>query len=159
VTGITVASRPSIDATLEDFHVRYGYANDVEVDYIGRKKYPDGEGYVRFEGTERWICGWRSPNRSDAEPISILAAEVKHADFPFSLSNEKTDFIECMRSRSQTLEDAEVPESYRKVWSDLRERIDADIERYRKGDAAIELADVSGKAVTNAVSNIRQKGE
>ena len=93
---------------LGEFHVRYRYANGVEVDYIGRKKYPDGEGYIRFEGTEGWICGWRGPNRIDAEPKSILAAEVKHEDFPFVLRNEKTDFIECVRSRSQTLEDAEV---------------------------------------------------
>ena len=35
-------------------------------------------------------------------------AKVKHEDFPFVLRNEKTDFIECIRSRSQTLEGAEV---------------------------------------------------
>ncbi len=102
---------PPIDRlynVLEEFHVRYRYANGVEVDYVGRKKYPDGEGYIRFEGTEGWICGWRSPNRIDAEPKSILNAEVKHEDFPFLLRNEKTDFIECVRSRGQTLEDAEV---------------------------------------------------
>ena len=45
---------------------------------------------------------------SRRSPKSILTAEVKHEDFPFALRNEKTDFIECMRSRSQTLEDAEV---------------------------------------------------
>ncbi len=93
---------------LEEFQVRYRYASGVEADYIGRKEYPDGEGYVRFEGTEGWICGWRSPNRIDAEPKSILDAEVKYEDFPFVLRNEKTDFIECVRSRAQTLEDAEV---------------------------------------------------
>lgn len=93
---------------LGEFQVRYRYANGVEVDYIGRKDYSDGEGYVRFEGTEGWICGWRAPNRIEAEPKSILTADVKHEDFPFALRNEKTDFIECMRSRSQTLEDAEV---------------------------------------------------
>jgi len=93
---------------LEEFKVRYRYANGVDLHYVGRKTYAEGEGYVTFEGTEGWIRGWRGPNRIEAEPKSILSAEVKFEDFPFLLRNEKTDFIECVRARSQTLEDAEV---------------------------------------------------
>jgi myo-inositol 2-dehydrogenase/D-chiro-inositol 1-dehydrogenase len=93
---------------LGEFKVRYRYANGVEVHFVGRKDYREGESYMRFEGTEGWVCGWRAPNRIEAEPKSILTADVKFEDFPFHLRNEKTDFIECIRSRSRTLEDAEV---------------------------------------------------
>ena len=54
---------------------------------------------------------------------------------------------------------AGVIEAYRAEWAELRPQLNANIERYRKGDAAIELVDVSGKAVTNAVPDIRQKGD
>ena len=91
-----------------EFKVRYRYANGVEMEYVGRKDYRDGQSYMHFEGTEGWVRGWRIPNRIEAEPRSILTAEVKHEDFPFLLRDEKTDFIECVRSRSRTLEDAEV---------------------------------------------------
>ncbi len=93
---------------LQEFQVRYRYANGVELEYVGRKDYKEGESYMTFEGTEGWVRGWRAPNRIEAEPRSILDAEVKFEEFPFVLRNEKTDFIECVRSRSRTLEDAEV---------------------------------------------------
>jgi predicted dehydrogenase len=93
---------------LGEFQVRYRYANGVELHYVGRKNYAEGESYMRFEGTEGWVRAWRAPNRIEAEPKSILSATVKDEDFPFLLRNEKTDFIECVRTRSRTLEDAEV---------------------------------------------------
>ena len=95
--------------TLGEFQARYRYANGVELHYIGRKDYQEGESYMLFEGTEGWVRAWRAPNRIEAEPKSILSADVKFEDFPFLLRNEKTDFIECVRARNpQTLEDAEV---------------------------------------------------
>ena len=47
--------------------------------------------------------------------------------------------------------------SYRAEWAALRPKLDADIERYRKGDAVLELVDADGKPVTNATLTIRQK--
>ncbi|MDZ7616089.1 MAG: Gfo/Idh/MocA family oxidoreductase, partial [Patescibacteria group bacterium] len=91
-----------------EFEVRYRYANGVELEFVGRRDYREGESYMHFEGTEGWVRGWRAPNRIEAEPRSILDAEVKFEEFPFLLRNEKTDFIECIRTRSRTLEDAEV---------------------------------------------------
>ena len=91
-----------------DFQVRYRYANGVEMFYAGRKDYAEGQSYMRFEGTEGWVCGWYGPDRLEAEPKSLLTAEVKPEDFPFPLKNEKHDFLDCVRSRSRTLEDAEV---------------------------------------------------
>lgn len=44
----------------------------------------------------------------EAQPESILGAEVRPEDFPFQRKNEKHDFIDCMISRSRTLQDAEV---------------------------------------------------
>ena len=93
---------------LREFQVRYRYANGVELHYIGRKDYKEGESYMLFEGTEGWIRAWRAPNRIEAEHKSVLDAQVKFEDFPFLLRNEKTDFIECIRSNSRSLEDAEV---------------------------------------------------
>ncbi|NUQ61552.1 MAG: endo-1,4-beta-xylanase [Pirellulales bacterium] len=52
---------------------------------------------------------------------------------------------------------AEVPESYRKAWSNASERIDANIERYRKGDATIEVVGDDGQPVPGASLAIEQK--
>ncbi|MBN2292633.1 MAG: Gfo/Idh/MocA family oxidoreductase [Pirellulales bacterium] len=93
---------------ITEFEVRYRYANGVEMFYAGRKDFKDGQSYMRFEGTEGWVCGWYGPDRLEAEPKSLLTADVKPEDFPFPLKNEKHDFLDCIHSRGQTLEDAEV---------------------------------------------------
>jgi hypothetical protein len=80
----------------------------VELFYTAQRDTSQGECYVRFEGTEGWVCAWYGPDRLEAEPSSILTAEVKPEDFPFLLKNEKHDFLDCVRSRSRTLQDAEV---------------------------------------------------
>jgi len=48
-------------------------------------------------------------------------------------------------------------ETYRKAWSDASGRIDANIERYRKGDAVIEVTADNGQPLKNASLEIRQK--
>jgi myo-inositol 2-dehydrogenase/D-chiro-inositol 1-dehydrogenase len=91
------------------FDVHYRYADGVELFYanVGRK--PGSEGvHVRFEGTEGWICAWYGPDRLEAEPKSLLTAEVKPEEFPFPLKNEKLNFLDCVKTRGRTLEDAEV---------------------------------------------------
>jgi len=52
---------------------------------------------------------------------------------------------------------AAAPESYRKAWSDVSARIDANIERHRKGDAVIELVGEDGRPVKDASLEIQQK--
>ena len=104
---------PPIDGlwnVITDFNVRYRYANDVELFYTnnGFKAATPVGVHVRFEGTEGWICAWFGPDRLEAEPKSILTAEVKPEDFPFRLENEKRNFLNCVKTREQTLEDAEV---------------------------------------------------
>lgn len=93
------------------FDLRYRYANGVELFYAntGRKTGGKKESvHVRFEGTEGWVCCWYGPDRLEAEPKSILTATVKPDDFPFPLENEKRNFLNCVKTRAQTLEDAEV---------------------------------------------------
>ncbi|HPM82480.1 MAG TPA: Gfo/Idh/MocA family oxidoreductase [Candidatus Anammoximicrobium sp.] len=92
------------------FDLRYRYANGVELFYCntGRKTGGSESVHVRFEGTEGWVCCWYGPDRLEAEPKSILTAEVKPEDFPFPLENEKRNFLNCVKTRQRTLEDAEV---------------------------------------------------
>jgi GH35 family endo-1,4-beta-xylanase len=55
--------------------------------------------------------------------------------------------------------EAQVPESYRKLWSDpaLAQRIERNIEKNRKGDATITVADADGQAVKEASVELRQQ--
>lgn len=52
---------------------------------------------------------------------------------------------------------AGVPEAYRAEWAGLRPKLDANIERYRKGDVTIQVFDSGGKAVADAKLSVRQK--
>lgn len=92
------------------FDLRYRYANGVELFYRNSGRNTGGKEsvHVRFEGTEGWICAWYGPDRLEAGPKSILSAEVKPEDFPFTLENEKRNFLNCVKTRARTLEDAEV---------------------------------------------------
>lgn len=56
----------------------------------------------------------------------------------------------------QTTQSA-IPESYRDEWAALRPELDANIEKYRKGDATIELVDGNGNPQVNATLRIQQK--
>jgi len=108
---------PPIDGlwnVILSFDLHYRYANGVELFYHNNaggeanKRWGTEKVHVRFEGTEGWICAWYAPDRLEAEPASILTAEVKPEDFPFPLENEKRNFLDCVKSRGTTLEDAEV---------------------------------------------------
>ena len=90
------------------FDLRYRYANGVEMFYTALNDRSKGQSYMRFEGTEGWIHAWYGPDRLEAEPQSLLDVQVKSDEFPFPLKNEKRDFLDCIKTRSRTLEDAEV---------------------------------------------------
>ncbi|MCX6898538.1 MAG: endo-1,4-beta-xylanase [Verrucomicrobia bacterium] len=55
---------------------------------------------------------------------------------------------------------AAAPEAYRKLWRDpaLNERIERNIEKYRKSDANIEVLDAAGKPVSGAKIELQQTG-
>ena len=87
---------------LLDFKVEYRYANGV------RLFYTTGHPFVRFEGSEGWINVQYGPDELTAQPESILNAELGPEATRVPLKNEKRDFIDCVKTRSRTMEDAEV---------------------------------------------------
>ncbi|HBL73955.1 MAG: hypothetical protein A2W90_12170 [Bacteroidetes bacterium GWF2_42_66] len=50
-----------------------------------------------------------------------------------------------------------IPEAYYAQWSGIRPSLDANIEKYRKGDASIQLVDANGTPVSNVLVSIEQK--
>jgi len=86
---------------LKTFEVSYRYADGLRVIY------KTGSADVRFEGSEGWIYG-KFPRGIDAQPASILEAKLGDDEIRFPLKSEKQDFIDAVKTRVQTLEDAEV---------------------------------------------------
>jgi hypothetical protein len=70
--------------------------------------YVMGKPYVRFEGDDGWIHVAYG-GKIQSSPAS-LAKETLGADdkIRFPLRHEKADFIDCVKTRARTLEDAEV---------------------------------------------------
>jgi len=85
---------------LVDFEAHYRYANGVRLTY--RMERP----YVRFEGDEGWIEA--DYNVLKADPVAILKEKPKPDEVHLPLISEKTDFIECVKTRRRPLIDAEV---------------------------------------------------
>jgi myo-inositol 2-dehydrogenase/D-chiro-inositol 1-dehydrogenase len=87
---------------LLDFEIRYKYANGVRLIYkINRP-------YVRFEGTDGWIEADYNSRSIKTGPASILKAPIRPDEIHLPLKDEKKDFIDAVKTRSRTLEDAEV---------------------------------------------------
>ena len=87
---------------LLDFNVRYRYANGVQLFYNTSRP------YVRFEGDEGWVEADYSSQSVKANPESILTSEIDAEGVHLLLKSEKQDFIDCVKTRGQTLADAEV---------------------------------------------------
>ncbi|MDR3676496.1 MAG: Gfo/Idh/MocA family oxidoreductase [Acidobacteriota bacterium] len=87
---------------LLNFEAEYRYANGVRLFYK-----TDDKVYVRFEGSEGWIFAeYLKPLQ--AEPASILDVKIGENEIHFPLKSDKQDFIDAVKTRGQTLEDAEV---------------------------------------------------
>ena len=85
------------------FEAHYRYANGVTLDYVMDRP------FIRFEGDEGWVeVDYEKPGVT-ASAESILAGEIDYAsvDMP-PRKHEKRDFIDAVKSRGATLEDAEV---------------------------------------------------
>jgi hypothetical protein len=95
-------ANPTLWNVLVDFEVTYRYANGVRLVYKIDKP------YVRFEGEEGWIEAHLVGGKVRAEPASILDSKIKRGEIHLPLKGDKQDFIDCVKSRGQTLEDAEV---------------------------------------------------
>ncbi len=100
-TAGTYPPKGSLWDVLVEFEIHYRYANGVRLIYKTDKP------YVKFEGTEGSLyTEFGGPLK--AEPKSILDAKIGPDETHLLLKNEKRDFIDCVKSRGQTLEDAEV---------------------------------------------------
>jgi hypothetical protein len=62
---------------------------------------------VRFEGSEGWIRADYG-GKLTAEPAAVLTSKIRDDEIHFPLKSDKQDFIDAVKSRGQTLEDAEV---------------------------------------------------
>jgi myo-inositol 2-dehydrogenase/D-chiro-inositol 1-dehydrogenase len=84
------------------FEIEYKYANGVQLFYNTSRP------CVRFEGSEGWIEADYNTRAVKAQPQSILDSPFKPDDIHLPLKDEKRDFIDAVKTRGPTLEDAEV---------------------------------------------------
>lgn len=87
---------------LLNFEIKYRYANGVQLFYN------ISQPHVRFEGTDGWIQANYNDRSLKAHPESILQSKIGPDEIHLPLKSEKRDFIDAVKTRGQTLEDAEV---------------------------------------------------
>jgi len=86
------------------FRIDYTYANGVKVIFADSRKNKQG---VLFEGTEGWVYARRG--RIDAHPKSLLKSKILPGELHLYQSrSHKGNFLECIRSRAETVAPAEV---------------------------------------------------
>jgi hypothetical protein len=102
VEGSGEYPRDGLWNVLLSFELEYRYADGVKLFYNIDKP------YVRFEGTEGWIQADYNDRSLKAEPASILKSPVGPNEIHLPLKSEKRDFIDAIKTRGQTLADAEV---------------------------------------------------
>ena len=92
----------SLHDVLQDFAIRYRYADGVVLNYAMA-----GRPYVRFEGTDGWIEAewWKGITASNPE---ILKSKPGPGEVALPVSNEKLDFIQAVKTRKESLIPAEV---------------------------------------------------
>jgi len=85
---------------LLDFEAHYRYANGVQLIYKMDKP------YIRFEGTEGWIEA--SYEGIQVSPSKVVDYKTGPLWTRLPFKTDKRDFIDAVKSRGQTIEDAEV---------------------------------------------------
>ena len=87
---------------LLSFEAKYKYANGVTMHYTMDRP------FVQFEGEGGWIRADYG-GKIQSSPKSLVKETLGPADnIRFPLRSEKADFIDCIKTRGRTLEDAEV---------------------------------------------------
>lgn len=128
---------------LSDFQASYRFADGVQWFYTMSRP------YVRFEGDAGWVEADWSTNGLTAHPESLLKEKIGAAGVHLPLKSEKKDFIECVKSRGQTVADAEVGHRTTSIChlahisiqlGGQRLKWDPDKERFADNDAANRLA-------------------
>ncbi len=88
---------------LLSFEAHYTYASGVTLDYVMDRP------FIRFEGDEGWIDAQYGAKSLTASSATILTSKIGPNELHLpERKTEKRDFIDCVKSRGQTLEDAEV---------------------------------------------------
>ena len=141
---------------LQKFEVRYRYASGIEVIYTNA-----GRPFVRVEGTEGWIeHTWFKQDGFIASDEKLLSWKPGPNDVQFPLISEKQDFVNCIKSRKETMIPAEIGH---RTASHVPDRLDrrqarpeAEVEscrrelrRQRRGEQ------VSHSSATSAVGRLR----
>jgi predicted dehydrogenase len=89
---------------LQKFEVQYRYTNGIEVVLTNA-----GRPFVRVEGTEGWIENtWFKPEGFIASNESLLQWKPGPNDIQFPLITEKQDFVNCVKTRKETMIPAEI---------------------------------------------------
>ncbi|MGD8501240.1 MAG: Gfo/Idh/MocA family oxidoreductase [Phycisphaerales bacterium] len=87
-----------------DFSIEYTYANGVKVICADNKKNKQG---ILFEGTEGWVYVKRG--QIDAQPKSLLSSTIGPNETQlYRSNNHKGNFLECIKSRAETIAPVEV---------------------------------------------------
>jgi hypothetical protein len=87
--------------SLNEFNIRYGFADGVEVIYKIERP------FVRFEGTDGWV-EIEYPDKLTASSQSILDEKIGDDEMPIrNLLSDKDDFLQSIKERKQTLEPLE----------------------------------------------------
>jgi len=126
---------------LLNFNIKYTFADGLE--WIYRTEKP----YFIVEGEEGWVRAGFS--EFAAHPKSLLTVKPKPDDQRFRLMSEKQDFINCVRSREETLEPAEVGHrvtslghlGHISIYLGEKLRFDPQTERFLDNEAANKLVD------------------
>ena len=88
---------------LQKFMIRYRYASGIEVVYT------NGQPFVRVEGTKGWIENtWFESGGFRASDEKLLKWQPGANDLKFEKISEKQDFINCVKSRRETMIPAEI---------------------------------------------------
>jgi len=86
------------------FRIEYTYANGVKVICADNEKNKDG---ITFEGAEGWVFVTRG--RIDAQPKSLLSSAIGPNEIQlYKSNNHKANFLDCIKSRAQTIAPVEV---------------------------------------------------
>jgi len=92
--------RDSFWNVLLSFEVKYRFVNGVQWTYRTEKP------YFKIEGSDGWVeAGF---GHLTAQPASLLKSTIGPNEIHFRLKSDKQDFIDCVKSRQETLEPAEV---------------------------------------------------
>lgn len=126
---------------LVDFEVNYRFANGLQW------KYHTGRQYFTIEGTEGKVTAGFGV--FECEPASLADETIGPDEIHFPLKTDKRDFIDCVKTREETLEPAEVGHrvtslcllGHIAIQSGKKLAWDPEAERFTNSDEANEYID------------------